>query len=656
VLSVLAVAAAFFAPAASVADEKSPVKPAITVIIPTTDEIFRDLQFALQLAGDEKGFKTLKETIETFLVGVDTVERGGVRIYPTPAGLQMVISLPVVADPLKYGLNGKKLTAAEVKKQWPGLDKMSPEEKDKLRQAELQKLKPADVQKLRDASFAELISNLWDLDVKTAPAPSPALNRQIPRAIQTKLPTLHLAPNERLIFGLTDGYLSYESGHVHLGTKIEDVRLAKGGLPPELVKGHDLAIYIDGKAQTKEERKTAFDKARQELVGAITKGESESEGAFEFRKAITEHQIAEVERFFVEASQIHVGWNVSAANKHARLEIELEGLPQTSLEQSIDTVGTVPDDFAGVSRNNAVLAISGTMPLDALRQGFWTTLSKLGRKDMKQQIADDANLSEELKKVDGDLTDLLFDVVDDVGGMGFVNGFVRCWSNGDGTLTTVGASQIPEGTRKKVEDFLAKTAARVPGNTLVTLEDAEEVKIHQLTVPDIAKESPEFIDKEGTVYVGLTDKTLWLATGALSQERLRTAIKEAKAAGPKAAPNVEMFLKFAPFVEARDKYRQRNPAAARPVVAVKPKEGGKVDKTKDGGKSEKPRAKVEGLISADDLRKIALDTFKDDKDTMTASLERDGKVAKVHVQFDETLIRYVGKIISKFVKENLEDE
>src|SRR5262245_13992090 len=496
----------------------------------------------------------------------------------------MVISLPVVADPLKYGLNGKKLTVAEIKKQWPGLDKMGPEEKDKLRQAELKKLKPADVQKLRDASFAELISNLWDLDVKTAPAPSPALNRQIPKAIQTKLPGLKLAPNERLIFGLTDGYLSYESGHVHLGTKIEDVRLAKGGLPPELVKGHDLAIYIDGNAQTKEERKTAFDKARQELVGAITKGESESEAVFEFRKAVTGHQIAEVERFFVEASQIHIGWNVSAANKHARLEIEMEGLPQTSLEQSVDMLGTVPDDFAGVSKNNAVLAISGTIPLDTLRKDFWTTISKLGRKDMKQQVADDANLSEELKKVDGDLTDILFDVVDDIPVLGFVNGFIRCWSNGDGTLTTVGAWQCPDGTRKKVEDFLAKTAARVPGNTLVTLEDAEDVKIHQLTVPDIAKESPEFIDKDGIVYVGLTDKTVWLSTGALSQERLRTAIKEAKAAGPKAAPSVDMFLKFAPFVEARDKYKQRNPvAAAKPVAAaVKTKEGGKTDKSKDG--------------------------------------------------------------------------
>ena len=29
--------------------------------------------------------------------------------------------------------------------------------------------------------------------------------------------------------------------------KLEDLRLAKGGLPAELVKGHDLVVFIDGK-------------------------------------------------------------------------------------------------------------------------------------------------------------------------------------------------------------------------------------------------------------------------------------------------------------------------------------------------------------------------------------------------------------------------
>jgi hypothetical protein len=650
--------------------EKPDVKPAITVIAPPTDEIFNDLKLALDLAGDDKGFETLKDTIETFLVGIDTVERGGVRIYPTASGLQMVITLPIaVADPLKYDVNGKRLLAAEIKKLWPTLDKMKADEKQHLREAELKKRTPAQILKLRDASYAEMISNLWDLDVKTAPAPSdaksapapsPTLDRQIPKSVKDKVKTLKLAANERLIFGLMDGFLSYESGHVHLGTKLEDVRLAKGGLPTELVKGNDLAVFIDGKAQTKEERQTAFDKAKQELVGAITKGEKESEAVFEIRKALTEHQIAEIERFFVEASRIHIGWNVSAEKKHARLEIELEGLAGTALDQSVDLVGSIPDEFAGVSKQGTVFNFSGTFPLDPLRQNFGTSMAKLGRTQMKKEVADDPNLSAELKKVDDELTDLLFDVVDGIPALGFLNGFACCWANGDGTLTSVAAWQAPPVTRVKVMDFLEKTAARVPANKLEKLDSEEEVEIHKLTVPEIHQESPEFIDKDGIVYVGLTDKTVWVATGDKSLDRLKTAIKEAKSAGPKASPGVDLFLKFAPFVEAREKHHQRNPVvAAKPVAVVnKPKEaGGKTEKSKDDGKTEKKAvAKVEGLISGADLRKIALETFKDDKDTMTMSLVREGKVCKVQVQFDEALIRYVGKLIAKVVKENLADE
>jgi hypothetical protein len=325
-------------------------------------------------------------------------------------------------------------------------------------------------------------------------------------------------------------------------------------------------------------------------------------------------------------------------------------------------VGSVPDEFAGVSKEGAVFSLSGAFPLDPMRQGFLKTLAKLGHTEMKNEIAANAKLSDEQRKTDVDLVDLAFDVVDDIGVLGFFNGFIRSWQNSDGTLTSVAAGQIPAGDRKKFEDLLAKFGGRDPKHKVENKVESEgDVEIHKLTIPDIHDEYPEFIGKGGEVYVGITDKTVWLASGDKSLERLKKAIQEAAAAGPKASPGVDLFVKCAPFVESRDKFRQRNPVVAVKAVAnekLKPKEaGGKTDKAKDDGKTEKkPVAKVEGLISAADLRKIALETFKDDKDTMTMSLVREGKVVKVQVQFEEALIRYVGKLIAKVVKENLADE
>ena len=110
-LFLLAVALLFINRAVAVADEK----PAITVVLPSTDEGFKDLKLIFDLVQDEKGYNTLKETIELFLEGVDTKTPSGIRVYPTANGLRSVLSFPVavMADPLKYDLNGKKLTEQE---------------------------------------------------------------------------------------------------------------------------------------------------------------------------------------------------------------------------------------------------------------------------------------------------------------------------------------------------------------------------------------------------------------------------------------------------------------------------------------------------------------------------------------------------------------
>jgi hypothetical protein len=653
-LFLLAVALLFINRAVAVADEK----PAITVVLPSTDEGFKDLKFVFDLDQDEKGYTTLKETIELFLEGVEKTTPSGIRIYPTANGLRSVLSFPVsiMADPLKYDLNGKKLTDPEIKKRWPNLNKLPAAEVQKLREVELKKLTPAEIQKLKeDSAFTELIDSLWNLDVKTAPAPSPQLDKQIPKATKQKLPTLGLAKNERVIFGLSDGFMRYESGYVHVGQLLPDVRLAKGGPPQEIAKGHDLGVLIDGLAQSKEERQKAFEKSKKELIGAIEKGEKESEAAFEFRKAVTEHQIAEIERFFVEASRIHAVWNVSETEKNARFELDLEGLEGTSLEQSVLLLGQTPDEFAGVSKTEAVLSLSGSTTLDPMRNAFLKNIAKLERTLLKKEVADNAKLSADQKAIDGDLVDLTFDVIDGIVNGGVVNGFLRSWSNADGTLTTVGGGRIPEGARAKVEKMLEKFAARGPNNKLDSKVDSEgEIEIHKLTLADVQQDFPEIIGKDGAVYVGVDERSLWLASGDKSLDRMKQAILEAKSAGPKPGPDMELFVKLGPFVDFWNNWRTRNPKAPATPPAIETKRPKETKATRTSARVEKKP--VEGLISTADLRKLAIEAFQKGNDTMTMSLERQDKVAKLKVQYDEGILRFVGKVASKFVKENLEDE
>jgi len=593
-LLVLAVAAAFSDRFVFAADEK----PSITVVFPSIDEVFKDLKLAFDLVDDSKSFATLKETVETFLVGqpgkalaVDTTKAGGIRTYPTSTGLQSVLSIPVKSE-------------AELKR---------------------------------------LLSNWWDLDVKTAPPPDPKLIRQIPASVNQKLAKLKLEKNERLMFKLFEAFLRYEPGQVHLSKQLEDVRLARGPLPIELVKDRDLAILIDGLAQAPEKRKAAFEKAKTELIGAITKGEAESEAAFAARKALTEHQIAEIERFFVESSKILIGWTVSDVKKEATLAIDLEGISGTALEKSVEQLGQSPDEFAGVSKIDAVFSLSLNFPLDELRRAFVTEISGLERRLLKKEITESEKRSPEEKAVDSDLVDLFFDLVEGTTKLGVANGFVRSWRNADGSLSTVAGGRIPAGAKAQFEKILDNVASRNASNKLEKqIETEGEIEISRLTVPRLHTEFPELVAKDGAVYVGTHEQTVWLASGEKALERLKKAIQDAKAAGPKAGADLEVSVNLGPYIEVLNNYRNRNPLTT--SVA---------SKTDDGKKKTK---KVEGLISQAELRKLALEAFKDGKDVVTLSIHREEKQVKVNLKFEEGCIRFAGKVLSKFVKENLEDE
>jgi hypothetical protein len=582
-------------------------KPVITVVLPNTDAMFEDLKLLFDLAGDSKGYKTLKETMEVFLDGVETDKPGGIRLYSNGNDLQYVVTLPVK----------------------------------------------------NQAEFKRLLMNLWDLDVKTAPPPTPALLPQVPAATRTKLPSLKLAAaSERLMFNLFDGFLRYEqaAGQVHIGTLLADVRNAKGALPAELLKGADLLARIDGTAHTPEARRGSFAKARSEVLGALKKGEKEDESAFALRKALTEHQVDEIERFFADSSSIDIGWTTSSKTKDAKITIDLAAVAGTTLEQSIELLAQVPDEFAAVKAEGAVLKLAINFPLDALRQQHLQNVSKLARDSLKVRIGAGEAATDDQKNTDKDLVDLVFDVVDQIGTTGLFNGFIRSWSNGDGTITSIGATKVPNGAN--FVNILQKFAARGEAARIELKAETEaDVEIHKLTVPDLGKEYPELIAKDGTIYVGTSTNAVWYATGDKSLDRLKRAIQEAKAAGPQPGPTIDFKAQLLSWVEVLDSVRNRQqpvkPVANKPII----KQTSKTDDKKKPLADKAVRGEqAKSLLAELQLRRLALEAFRQGQDTLSMSLARDDKTVKVVVQFDEGLLRFVGKALAKFVKDNLGED
>src|SRR5262249_4104602 len=149
----------------------------LTAELSSIDKAYAEAKFVFDLVGDPNGFQTLKETVDGFLVGVETGRPCDLRVFASPDGLVTVGSLAVASE----------------------------------------------------ADFKKFARNLWDVDVKSAPPPERALVPQVPANVRTKLSSLKLQPNERLIFGISDGFMRFEKGHVQIGDTLDAVRHEHSG-------------------------------------------------------------------------------------------------------------------------------------------------------------------------------------------------------------------------------------------------------------------------------------------------------------------------------------------------------------------------------------------------------------------------------------------
>src|SRR5579872_1217392 len=144
---------------------QSATKPILTAELPSINRGYEDIRFLFDLSKDQKGYETFKETLDAFIEGVEVDKPVGLRTYLEGGSLHTVASLPV----------------------------------------------------RNEADFQKFLKNLWDLDVKSAPPPNAKLLPQVPRDVLAKTRSMKLEKDERILFGLSDGFVRFEQGFVHLG-------------------------------------------------------------------------------------------------------------------------------------------------------------------------------------------------------------------------------------------------------------------------------------------------------------------------------------------------------------------------------------------------------------------------------------------------------
>jgi hypothetical protein len=566
--------------------------PFITVAYPNLEHFYSDLNLMFNLVGEQKRYQTLKGTLDEFVVGVDPASPGGVHLYATPDGLQTVISLPIK----------------------------------------------------HEADFNKFVENLYDLDVKTYPPPKSVRARQLPKSVRDRTKTQKLEADERIIYGLQDGYLKHVPGMVLMGDSLERLRAVKGGLHADQVKT-SLSVLINGQAASPELRRQAFKKTREKWVADLKKWEKETDAEFSHRRAITEEVLTDLADSLAETSHSRADLTISHEKKNSHLAVEMKADEGSSLAGRIERIGKTPDEFAGVSREGCVASLSINSPLDQRGQESMRSIARHGRASAKERIQE--NASSDSKAAFHDFNDLICDITEDVAGLPEFNACRRVWSDKSGnTLTTVGAVKVADTSR--VIEFLQKLKSHAREGETVRLKVASEgsVAIHHVANPRWQKDYPELFDDEGSVYIGTGEKAVWYALGQGSLDRLKEAISQASQKGAKAGPG-DLEARLYPLAEVWDKIRSRQKANG---------PGEKVSQIREQVRENRPKvADTARTIRDMHLSKLAVEAFKNGQDSISMKVSGKGDTLTLTGDFDEGTLRFVGKALAKFVKDNLED-
>ena len=401
-----------------------------------------------------------------------------------------------------------------------------------------------------------------------------------------------------------------------------------------LAQNPAMAAELINTAQSEEDRArrmTAFAELRKISMDAIQKRPSEAATEFELRQALMRHQLNELERLMVEAAEIRAVASVDREGHKAGMKITAKAIDGTALHATIAEFNGQPDAFANIERlPKSALSVRVNHPLDEMRQTHANEMMDLMKKDLDIRIADDKTLTTDEKKSATELLEGLLGLTKDGVKTGYINAFVESVPLGAGEFTTVACISAPDATRLNELLPLLKSAGK---NNAVEMNigKAGDVAIHRIQLAEgFIAVVDRFFGKQQDLFVGVAPHHVWLASGPDAQKTMTDlvgSIGEPKQNGTV----VHIELNALPWVQHLQEV------------------------AKSGSDENKTSEEKEAARSMERMRLRAIEAMSktnDDSAVMDVTVA-DG-VVSIDMSLDTGLLRFAGKMMAAFSKENFE--
>ena len=434
--------------------------------------------------------------------------------------------------------------------------------------------------------------------------------------------------------GAYEGFMRYRRGsrYASISEKLADVPADKPGAAGDprkpvqsfLDQGADLGVQVINAADQQDQRRSSFDSVRKEIMAGVKSKPKEAAEDFALRKLVTRHQMDELQRFFVESAKVSMSWTTDAKEKIGRGALSLAAIPDTSLAASIALLGQEPSHFALIEDPEKTI-LSGRIyhPLDQQRQQRLAELFSELRGRFHTKIKGN-KASDDRKAATDTLVDHVMDMLTANAKAGLTDVFIQVVEPADDKRTVLGGARVTDSAPlTEIMNLLPKSIADVQVETDVATEG--DVKIHKLTLTKSSQTLQDFLGTDQTIYLGVSQDTVWYAAGADAMDALKHAITEA--ATPAKFEDIQSIPFFSLDFRVLPWLRLRKQQVA--------------DKA-DAGNVE--------------LRKLALEAFSAGDDRVSMQLSRDGNDVAGRMEVATGILRLAGKLVAQFSKENLEDE
>ncbi|MEO1998139.1 MAG: hypothetical protein ABGZ17_23085 [Planctomycetaceae bacterium] len=426
-----------------------------------------------------------------------------------------------------------------------------------------------------------------------------------------------------------DGFMRYQkrNSYASISEELTDVPVSLGDprkpVQSFLDKGIDLGVQIVNPADQQDQRRSAFQGLRKEITAGVKSKPKEAAEDFALRKLVTEHQMAEVQRFFVESAKVSLGWTTDDQAKLGRGELSLAAIPETSLAASIALLGQQPSHFANIADpEKRILGGRLHHPLDSGRQQRLGELFEQMRGRFHAKIKN-YKATDAQKVATDTLVDNVMDMLAANAKAGLMDAFVHVIEPADNQRTIVGGVRVTDGTCwDAIVKLLPTTVVDVDVETDVAMHG--DIKIHKLTLTKNTQAYQDFLGTDPALYVGACKDVVWYAAGANAVDQLKQAItavaEPAEQDQVEDTPFFSFDIRILPWLRLRQE---------------------RVGDQADSGNAE--------------LRKLAMEAFSAGDDLVSMELSRAGDDIAGRMQVATGILRLAGKLVAQFSKENLDE-